>query len=214
MSKSNRELPTQPAPESDDRFPQLTRRTVLAGAAAATVTIGAEPAAALLQPGEDMAAFKNLSAALTGIAPDKLAPVTDALDLKQEYFKWVMDRQSGPFTALLQIAKANASVPQAIVEKSQEKDDIKFLARSIVLMWYLGAWYEPAHLKQLVDSRSGPPAFIPHIVISPKAYTQGWLWRVIQAHPMGYSDMQFGYWARPPQPIDDFISRTDPKGKA
>jgi hypothetical protein len=81
-------------------------------------------------------------------------------------------------------------------------------------MWYLGAWYEPAHLKQLVDSRSGPPAFIPHIVISPKAYTQGWLWRVIQAHPMGYSDMQFGYWARPPQPIDDFISRTDPKGKA
>jgi hypothetical protein len=49
-------------------------------------------------------------------------------------------------------------------------------------------------------------------VISSKAYTQGWLWRVIQAHPMGYSDMQFGYWTRKPEPIEDFISRTSPKG--
>ena len=46
-------------------------------------------------------------------------------------------------------------------------------------------------------------------MISPKAYTQGWVWRVAQAHPMGYSDMQFGYWTREPPPLSDFIANHD-----
>ena len=29
--------------------------------------------------------------------------------------------------------------------------------------------------------------------------------RVAQAHPMGFSEMQFGYWTRPPNDIHDFI---------
>jgi len=214
MGKPTRETPLQPKLESDDRFPHLTRRRVLAAAAAATaaVTIGAEPVPALEPLSDDMIAFKNLSVALTGISADKLAPATDALELKQDYFKWVMDRRPGPFTTLLQIAKANATAPQAIVDQSQANLDTRFLARSIVLMWYLGAWYAPDDLQRLVESRSGKPAFISHTVISPKAYTQGWLWRVIQAHPMGYSDMQFGYWTRKPEPLEDFISRTSIKG--
>ncbi|TMK06556.1 MAG: sorbitol dehydrogenase, partial [Alphaproteobacteria bacterium] len=40
---------------------------------------------------------------------------------------------------------------------------------------------------------------------SPKAYTQGWALRVAQAHPMGFSEMQFGYWSRPPSARVDFI---------
>ena len=214
MSESNREMPERLGPESEDSISHLTRRTVLAGAAAATATatIGAEPAAALEALDPDMVAFKTLSAALTGIPEGKLAPATDSLELKRDYFQWVKERQPGPFAALLQIAKANPGAPQAIVDKSQANNDTKFLARSIVLMWYLGSWYEPADLKRLVDSRSGKPAFIPHTVISPKAYTQGWIWRVIQAHPMGHSDMQFGYWTRKPAPLEDFISRTAAKG--
>jgi len=67
-------------------------------------------------------------------------------------------------------------------------------------------------LKSLVDAElEKKKLFIAHTVVSPKAYTQGWLWRVIQAHPMGYSDMQFGYWARRPEPLEDFISRTSSK---
>jgi len=215
MDKFDREAPARVASATVDRFPHLTRRTVLAGAAAATaaVTFGTERAAALAPLSDDMVAFKNLSAALTGISADKLAPITDPLELKQEYFKWLVDHRSAQFTTLLQIAKANAAVPQAIIDKSQSNPDTRFLARSIVMMWYLGAWYDPDNLKALVDARSADqPMFIPHTVISPKAYTQGWLWRVIQAHPMGYSDMQFGYWTRPPDPLPDFISRTAPKG--
>ena len=215
MNELDREVPAQQASDPVGRLPYLTRRTVLAGAAAATaaVTLGAERAAALAPLSDDMIAFKNLSAALTGISADKLGPATDALELKQEYFNWLMDHRPKQFATLLQIAKTNAATPQAIIDNSQSNPDTRFLARSIVMMWYLGAWYDPDNLKALVDARSADqPMFIPHTVISPKAYTQGWLWRVIQAHPMGYSDMQFGYWTRPPDPLPDFISRTAPKG--
>ena len=214
MDKLDRDVPAREAPDTMDRFPHVTRRTVLAGAAAATaaVTLGSERAAALVPLSDDMVAFVNLSAALTGISAQKLAPATDPLELKQEYFKWLVDHRSAQFTTILQIAKTNVASSQAIIDKSQSTPDTRFLARSIVMMWYLGAWYDPDDLKGLVDSRSGDPGFIPHTVISPKAYTQGWLWRVIQAHPMGYSDMQFGYWTRPPDPLPDFISRTTAKG--
>jgi hypothetical protein len=194
----------------DNHAAGLTRRTVLAGVAATTavVTVGVDtPAVAQsANPDSDMATFVQLSEALTGIPAGKLAPTTDSIGLKQDYFKWVNDKEPAKFASLLKIAKENASSSQAMIEKLQAADDTKFLARSIVLMWYLGSWYTPDDLKKLVGSRSPTPDFIPHTVISSKAYTQGWVWRIAQAHPMGYSDMQFGYWSRDPAPLEDFIA--------
>jgi Membrane bound FAD containing D-sorbitol dehydrogenase len=219
MSKSTHREPVQAAQSAveDDHASGLTRRTVLAGVAATTavVTVGVDtPAVAQsANPDSDMGTFVTLSAALTGIAEGKLAPATDSIMIKQDYFKWINEREPAAFVSLLKIAKDNANSPQVMIEKLQAIDDTKFLARSIVLMWYLGSWYAPGDLKKLVESRSLPkPVFIPHTVISPKAYTQGWVWRVAQAHPMGYSDMQFGYWTREPAPLDDFITRTKVRG--
>ena len=203
----------------------FTRRTVLAGAAAATaaISVGAVDSPASAQTRQDMVAFVLLSAALTGIAEVKLAPNfhpllsptnidleqsdpgSDPVNVKQEYFDWVNKRSQPTFRRLLQFAKdsRNASDrPQAIIDKVQARPDTKYLARSIVLMWYLGAWYDPDHLQKL-ELPNPPP--IKFKVISPKAYTQGWVWRVAQAHPMGFSEMQFGYWSRPPSPRGDFI---------
>jgi hypothetical protein len=98
---------------------------------------------------------------------------------------------------------AAADRAQAIIDKVQATPDTKYLARSIVLMWYLGAWYDPDNLRALVERPDPPPAKFE--VISPKAYTQGWALRVAQAHPMGFSEMQFGYWSRPPSARTDFI---------
>jgi hypothetical protein len=219
MSKSTHREPVQAAQSAveDDHASGLTRRTVLAGVAATTavVTVGVDtPAVAQsANPDSDMGTFVTLSAALTGIAEGKLAPATDSIMIKQDYFKWINEKEPAAFVSLLKIAKENANSPQVMIEKLQAIDDTKFLARSIVLMWYLGSWYAPGDLRKLVESRSLPkPVFIPHTVISPKAYTQGWVWRVAQAHPMGYSDMQFGYWTREPAPLDDFITRTKVRG--
>jgi hypothetical protein len=216
MSKPTRgeRAPEEGAPE-DDRASGLTRRTVLAGVAVTTavVTVGVDAPAVAQSTISEMDAFVELSAALTGIRKEKLAPATDSIGLKQDYFRWVNDKEPAKFASLLKIAKDNANSSQAMIEKLQATDDTKFLARSIVLMWYLGSWYTPDDLKKLVDSRSSPtPLPIPHTVISPKAYTQGWVWRIAQAHPMGYSDMQFGYWTRDPAPLEDFIFRTTSKG--
>jgi hypothetical protein len=219
ISQSNKE---------DEPVGAFTRRTVLAGAAAATaaMSVGAVDSSASAQTRQDMVAFVLLSAALTGVAELKLAPGfsavpsladidleksqpgSDPVDIKQDYFNWVNKRRAGALRRLLQIAKDSqrlplADRPQAIIDKVQATPDTKYLARSIVLMWYLGAWYDPDHLRALVERPNPPPAKFE--VISPKAYTQGWALRVAQAHPMGFSEMQFGYWSRPPSSRTDFI---------
>ena len=34
---------------------------------------------------------------------------------------------------------------------------------------------------------------------------EGWIWRILQAHPMGYSMMRFGYWANKPPPLERYL---------
>jgi hypothetical protein len=217
---------------SSDDATLVTRRSVLAGAAAATtaaatICIDTPVSAQGVDPNskQDMDAFVILSAALTGVAAGKLAPATDSIEIKQDYFKWVNAKQPAAFASLLQIAKAAAlQIPtdpssgglikqddvDRLVRQIEASEDTKFLARSIVLMWYLGSWYEPRDLRLLTQPNA--PRFIGHTVISPRAYTQGWLWRVAQAHPMGYSELQFGYWNREPAPLADFITVRRAKG--
>src|SRR5215468_1165093 len=205
--------------QEDESAGGFTRRRVLAGAAAATaaLSVGAVDSPASAQARQDMVAFVLLSAALTGITETKLAPGfdlaksepgSDPVDVKQAYFNWVNKRRPAVLRRLLQIAADSQKLPaadraQAIIDKVQATPDAKYLARSIVLMWYLGAWYDPDNLRALVERPDPPPAKFE--VISPKAYTQGWALRVAQAHPMGFSEMQFGYWSRPPSARTDFI---------
>ena len=216
----------------------LTRRTVLAGAAAATAVatisdMDTPASAQAANPTQDMVAFVLLSGILTGIAENKLAqgfraltpstPISlenfvlgaDPFNVKQEYFNWlrgtgqpqdaVRQRRAATFGKLLQIMRDNLGAPnrdQVVIDKVRASDDTKYLARSIVLMWYLGAWYDPDHLQALEKNPALPALFQ---VISPNAYSQSWALKVAQAHPMGYSEMQFGYWHSPPQSIDKFI---------
>jgi hypothetical protein len=164
------------------------------------------------RPLKNMVMFVKLSAALTGIAGGRLAtpnfdapvPNSDSVNIKPVYFERASETRPPVFRRLLQIARDAQKLPEsgrddAIVEKVKATPETKYLARSIVLMWYLGAWYDPHHLQELAESSKPPqPTFK---VISSKAYTQAWALRVAQAHPMGFSEMQFGYWARPPSDL-------------
>jgi hypothetical protein len=202
----------------DKQTSEFTRRSMLAGAMATSVvaTVGVIDNAALAHSADpnsrqDMVAFVLLSAALTGIAATSLAPGfrlssddmlnsdpgSDPVNIKLDYFTWLNERHAPTFESLLQIVKDNRASPNvatAIIDNVNAGADTKYLARSIVLMWYLGAWYEPSVLA------NAPPSgeFLPSVVVSAKAYTQGWIWSIAQAHPMGYSALQFGYWSRDP----------------
>jgi hypothetical protein len=215
--------PIAPDALEDQQAGAITRRTVLTGAAAATAaaTVGATldtPARAHsvdVNSREDMALFVLLSSALTGILATKLAPGSDPVDVKREYLTRANEKCPAALENLLRLAKKNRDAPNRIIDALTFDDDdknktphdveAKYLARSIVLMWYLGAWYEPAELKALRNDLPKDPTRVPKFeVVSPKAYTQAWALRVAQAHPMGFSEMQFGYWTRAPNERSDF----------
>jgi len=179
----------------------FTRRNVLgvaAGTMASAISVAqfAEPAAA--DDTADLDLFVKLSSALTGIDALLLAPSRDPLQIKQVYFKQA--RSDPAFESLMQIVRANPADAAGNIMNNKDPK-IKFLGRSIILVWYLGAWYQPSALAQTPSPASG----LPFKVISPTAYTQAWAWRVAQAHPMGYSELRFGYWSDDPLPVDDFV---------
>ena len=152
--------------------------------------------------------FVGLSAVLTGIDQSKLAPPLDPINIKQTYFDYAQKQKPADFQQLLDIFNKNQSLPPAQVGDiilNKSGDAIRYLARSVMLMWYLGSWYDPATLQQY-NGKNPPPGSPPATaVISSEAYTQGWVWSVAQAHPMGYSNFTFGYWSQQPPSLEDFI---------
>jgi hypothetical protein len=203
---------------------EVSRRAMLAGAMATTAVAAAGPIDTVYaqgaDPNSDMMAFLLLSSALTGIHVASLAPEftpdrndilksdpgVDPINVKNNYFEFVNAKDPATFVKLLQIAKDHPQSAPDIINSANAGDDTKFLARSIVLMWYLGSWYKPADLKA---NAPGSAAFIKSEVISATAYTQGWVWQIAQAHPMGYSNLQFGYWSREPVDPNDQNVRSD-----
>jgi hypothetical protein len=220
---------------TDVQAGEFSRRTMLAGAVATTAVaaVGASDLPACAHTADpnsnpDMMAFLVLSEALTGIKISSLAPEvtpnnedvlksdpgTDPFNIKNDYFAWINASNAPTFERLLQIANEHPKSATDIIDRVNASEDTKFLARSIVLLWYLGSWYKPEDLKS--NSAPGARAFIPSQVVSAKAYTQGWVWQIAQAHPMGYSNLQFGYWSREPVDPNDknsplgFITATTP----
>ena len=199
---------------------KISRRAIVAGTVATTAVAAVLPLSNLAyalasNPRQDMVAFLLLSEALTGVNRQTLAPEfsadaneilnsdpgVDPINIKNTYFDWVNTHAApSSFAKLLQIAKDSHKSPGDIISKVNGSDDAtKFLARSIVLLWYLGSWYESGDLKDAAASPESVHAPLKQKVVSAKAYTQGLVWQIVGAHPMGYSNLQFGYWSRDPR---------------
>jgi hypothetical protein len=198
---------------------ELGRRKVMLRATTALFAITAaarldKTAFAQTRPPDDrVKAFVNLSAALTGIPATALMPNVDPIDLKREYLRHILDPNTNVqaiYERLEKLIPAGVDDPgpirKLVGDAANTDEDLKYLSRSIILLWYLGAWYSPAALKAHVDSGGAKrPDFR---ILSSNAYTHGWVWRVAQAHPMGYSDMQFGYWKEDPALVERFVGGT------
>jgi hypothetical protein len=158
--------------------------------------------------------FVGLSSILTGFTQEELAPAIDPIGLASEYLNWILQQLQEPdrqtFLKVLstyqdiaaqfpppldpvtpdatQVAEISGAVQQQILSDS----NMAAIARRIIRLWYLATWYvnEPPNP---TDSGTIPSA---------NAYTLGLAWDAAQAHPMGYSELHFGYWATQPPPND------------
>ena len=216
----------RPGAASLEHDSSFSRRAMLAGTVVATAAAAVAPisdtayaAGPDVNSPQDMMAFLLLSEALTGVNRLLLAPELelnqndvlsskpgiDPINIKNDYFSWINLKDSTPsFATLLKFVKDNPKSSQDDIRAfvNVGNDDIKFLVRSIVLLWYLGSWYEPKDLKEQANAAK-PGRINSSEVLSPKAYTQGLVWQIAGAHPMGYSNLQFGYWSRNPNDPND-----------
>ncbi|AXP06379.1 MULTISPECIES: sorbitol dehydrogenase [Pseudomonas] len=154
----------------------------------------------------DLDNFVGLSSALTGIPTDRLAPTIDQVGLPSTFLAFITPRITPEVlnTLLTQYATLAADhIPPDQIAKAVLMDGSRpavtqtaQAARSIMKLWLLGVWYQPYATGSYKSTDS--------TVVSDQAYIQSWAWKIAQAHPMGYSEMFFGYWNTTPPSLEDY----------
>jgi hypothetical protein len=145
-------------------------------------------------------AFTDMSAALTGFTAQTIAPGLDPTELAQALLE-AMDVLAGAAAVdglLARYATLQKQPPQQIADAllgiaPPDTGPGAQLARSIVKLWYLGSVY-PLASTSAFDGKT----------LSANAYIRGLAWRAAQAHAMGYSEFNFGYWSAPPPSLADY----------
>ncbi|MEU9713917.1 hypothetical protein [Streptomyces sp. NPDC047976] len=122
---------------------------------------------------DDTSDFLELSARLTGFAPEAL----EATGLRDTYRR-VAEEQLG--TARLERLLAATGLPDG-----SGGDGLLAAARALTLLWYTGSW-------------PGPPPF----VVSPHAYAQGLAWKAAGLTAPATDPAGYGSWAHPPAGAD------------
>jgi hypothetical protein len=150
--------------------------------------------------------FVGLSAILTGYPQEELAPEIDPIGMASEYLSWM--EKNADQTDFLKTLSTYQSIaeqfppaeqPAQVQQQILSDPAMGNIARRMLRLWYLSTWYT-----------TEPPD--PHgdgQVVSMNAYTMGLAWDAAQAHPMGYSELHFGYWSVVP-PANDVSPNSFP----
>jgi hypothetical protein len=152
---------------------------------------------------QSKATFVALSQALTGIAGSLLAPSLDPKNILQTNYNAFVTN-AGPYAARLILGRFTSLKEQGFNDKEiaariSADSDNGPVAGSIIKLWLLGNWYGSVTPDNSTTVQNNP------IVVSGNSYVEGWIWRILQAHPMGYSMMRFGYWANQPPPLSAYL---------
>lgn len=118
-----------------------------------------------LRLSEALVGESPLDAALAGPYLERIQATAEGADLEA-----LLDEYDA-------IVAAGGDVDAAITMRIMGHDELRRLARVIIVLWYLG------------EIGGGGPA---------EHYFQGLFWKVVSAHPPGLSGGYFGHWAYPP----------------
>ena len=156
--------------------------------------------------------FAAMSAVLTGFQASIISPTLDPIDLNGRYLQTADTNATASLVdqLLAQFQSLQGQPKQTIANTllatgNANPPATAWLARSIVKLWYLGSWFPAAP-----PPPGGPPDN--GNVVSANAYIGGLAWKAAQAHPMGYSELSFGYWASAPAPLAQFGVGAPQKG--
>lgn len=136
--------------------------------------------------------FVNLSVILTGYPKSKIQPQNDTQKLSEAYFD-VVNKEVPP--ALLEelnttFLSLNPATEINVQSQIVNTNHLGPVVKNILKMWYLGVWYS-------LDT-TGNASPDSSYVVSSIAYKNGLVWSTMNAHPMGYSEENFGYWDTAP----------------
>ena len=199
----------------------LTRRSILqnAGAAGSLMLVGGLPlwARGGQAPAEPAPSdYVKLSSALLGVEAERLEPEARAGDVPLADMFHALCLEAAPgATAALLAAWREASADGAAREAAAghllagggrpRADGVGALARLTMLMWLYGAWYGATEAARMPAAATViGPDHRTDLVVSVRAYRNGWIWRFGQARPMGVSGAPEG-WAEPPPDFDTFL---------
>lgn len=142
-------------------------------------------------PDPSLADFTQLSSALTGFdltqPMDQLHPAADVAGFFLGRIRgW---SGGGGLDALMAAYKQNPGALPDLAKGAQ----YGALCQQITLLWYTGAL--------VTITGSGASQTVAYDFGTPgnERYASGLAWQAAQAHPMGYSIEQFGYWANEPE---------------
>ena len=153
--------------------------------------------------------FVGLSVIMTGYDANVIAPKLDPLEdnsIAQQYLRLMLARADNEIfmQTLALLGNILSSMPDPAGDPWSWTDDIKkqvteqvtalllvdddmaSMCRRLTRLWYLATWY------------TNEPPDSDGLVVSMEAYQQGLAWPTFQAHPMGYSELDFGYWKDQP----------------
>ena len=203
----------------------LTRRTVMQGAAGSLLLVGGLPVWARGEQPPDESApldYRRLSAALIGADPARLEPEARAGEVALADAFHALCREAAPdATAALLAAWREAAPPGGPAPGGEaeagaagrlltgggrpREDGIGTMARLTMLMWLYGVWYGETETARVPDSAGViGPDHRTDLVVSVRAYRNGWIWRLAQARPMGVAGAP-GDWAETPPGLDEFL---------
>lgn len=161
--------------------------------------------------------FLGASSALSGIDPDDLKPAVpqDGVQLADAYVSLLKQAAPLPYHQLLSAydalffdGKSPAEIGAALLTDETgkpRKDAVGIGARLTMLMWLFGIWYGKTELSLIPEASGFVDDHLPDMVISARAYKSGWIWRFARAHPMGFSNFNFGSWADEPPKLNSFM---------
>ncbi len=163
--------------------------------------------------------FTAASAALLGIPSNEIEPAIqqDNVSLAWMYYVMCFDANSDATLAFTnsyvyynKIGYSDQDIANILLiesgsQNTPRKDATGVMSRLTMQMWLFGVWYGETEVKRIPSSKDLiPKDWQVDMVVASRGYKNAWIWRIAQAHPMGFSHFNFGSWADTPPSLTDY----------